>query len=97
MIAVGEVGVLQGLSDRAILSAARADDRVVVTEDLRDYRRLAAAQGRAGRPHPGLVLTNNRRWPRANRRTLGRLVNALDDLLTSGAAVEGERWLAPPD
>ena len=97
VIAVGEVGVLQGLSDRAILSAARADDRVVVTEDLRDYRRIAAAEGRAGRPHPGLVLTNNRRWPRANRRTLGRLVNALDALLTSGAAVEGEYWLAPPD
>lgn len=80
-----------------LLAAALAENRAVVTEDRGDYRRLVAAEARAGRPHPALILTNNRRWPRANRRTLGRLVNALDDLLTSGAAVEGERWLAPPD
>ncbi len=97
VIAVGEVHALQGLPDLAILSAARADERVVVTEDRRDYRRLAAAERSAGRQHPGLIVTSNRRWPRGNPRTFGRLVNALDALLTSGAPVEGEHWLAPLD
>ena len=97
VIAVGEVSALQGLSDLAILSAAWAEERVVVTEDRRDYRRLAAAELSSGRRHPGLILTSNRRWPRGNPRTLGRLVTALDALLTSDVEVEGEHWLTPID
>ena len=80
-----------------ILAAAEDEDRVIVTQDLGDFRVLAAAESRSGRPYPALILISARSWPRANRRTLGRLVNALDELLTSGAAVEGEHWLAPPD
>ena len=82
--------------DRAILAAAEAEDRVVVTED-RDYRRLGAERVLADRSYPALIFTDDRSWPRANRRTLGRLVTALDKLLTSGVTLEGEHWLAPPD
>lgn len=97
VVAVGEVRALQGLSDRAILAAALEDDRAVVTEDRRDYRRIAAAESRAGRTHAGLILTSNRRWPRGDRRTVGRLVNALDALLRSDVTIEGEHWLTPVD
>ena len=97
VVAVGEQRVLQGLSDRAILSVAQADDRVVVAEDRRDYRRIAAAEARSGQPQTALILTSNRRWPRANPRTVGRLVNALDALLRSGETIEGEHWLTPVD
>ena len=92
--AVAERPDLRTQPDSVILAAAEDEDRVIVTQDLGDFRVLAAAEARSGRPHPALILISGRSWPRANRRTLGRLVNALDDLLTSGAAVEGERWLA---
>ena len=68
-----------------------------MTEDRGDYRRLAAAEVRVGRPYPALILTSPGSWPRGHPRTVGRLVNALDALLTSGAEVEGEHWLAPID
>ena len=97
VIAVGEVRALQGLSDRALLSAAEADGRVVVTEDRRDYRRIAAAEARAGQPQAALILTSNRGWPRGNPRTVGRLVRALDALLRSGETIDGEHWLTPVD
>ena len=56
--------------------------------------RRTAAEARAGRPYPRMILTDNHAWPRGNRRTIGRLVNALDALLASGVEVQGEHWLA---
>lgn len=97
VIAVGEVRALQGLSDSSLLSAAEADDRVVVTEDRGDFRRLGAADVRAGRSYPRLILTDDHAWPRGNRRTIGRLVRALDALLRSDVTIEREHWLMPVD
>jgi len=97
VIAVGEVRPLQGLSDRALLTVAEADGRVVVTEDRGDFRRLGAADVHAGRPYPQLILTDDHAWPRGHPRTVGRLVRALDALLSSGATIEGEHWLTPVD
>ena len=96
VVAVAERPDLRTQPDRAILAAAEAEDRIVVTED-RDYRRLGAERVLADRSYPALIFTDDRSWPRANRRTLGRLVTALDALLTSGVTLEGEHWLAPPD
>ena len=95
--AVAERPDLRTQPDSVILAAAEDEDRVIVTQDLGDFRVLAATEARSGRPHPALILISGRSWPRANQRTLGRLVTALDALLASGAAVEGEYWLAPPD
>ena len=95
--AVVERPALRTGSDAAILAAAIAEDRVVVTEDADDYRDLAIREFEAGRPYPPFIVTSNRRWPRGNERTFGRLVRALDALLASGVAVEGEHWLVPPE
>ena len=95
--AVVERPNLRTRPDLAILAAAQSEGRVVVTEDSGDFLRRAIAEAAAGRPHPSLVLTSNRRFPRGNPRTEGRLVTALDALLASGAEVEGEHWLQPPD
>lgn len=84
-------------SDAAILAAARAEGRIVVTQDVGDFRRLAAAEVRAGRIYPALILTDKRSWPRGSRRATGRLVRALDALLRSGETIEGEHWLTPVD
>ena len=93
VVAVAERPDLRGLPDEAIFDAAQAEGRVIVTENVVDYRPLAADAMRAGRPHPGLVFTSNRAYPRASRRTAGRLVAALDALLTTGNAIQHEHWL----
>ena len=52
-----------------------------------------AAALRAGRAAPTLVFTSNRAYPRASRRTAGRMVMALDALLAERDALEAEHWL----
>ncbi|MYD65266.1 MAG: hypothetical protein F4X26_04680 [Chloroflexi bacterium] len=88
---------LRTASDAEILAAAQAEARVVVTQDVGDFRRLAAAEARAGRVYPPLILTDKRSWPRGTRRATGRLVRALDALLRSDMTIEGEHWLTPVD
>ena len=84
-------------ADEAILAAARNEGRAIVTADIKDFRPLAAVEARAGRPFPPLILLHSRPWPHFGPRVTGRLVTALDALLASGAEVEGEHWLLPPD
>ena len=84
-------------ADEAIFAVARDEGRAIVTADIRDFRRLAAAEARAGRPFPPLILLSSRPWPHFNSRIAARLVTALDVLLASGEAIEGEHWLQPPD
>ena len=52
-----------------------------------------AAALRAGRAAVALILTSNRAYPRASRRTADRLVMALDSLLSAGHTPEVEYWL----
>ena len=93
VVAVAERGELRGMADEAIFAEAQAQGRVIVTENVMDYRPLAAAATRAGRIYQGLIFTSNRAYPRVNGRTAGRLVVALDTLLTTRDAIEGEHWL----
>jgi hypothetical protein len=73
--------VLSGASDPEVLSAARAEDRALVTENVRDFRPLEASLIARGEHHPGLVYTSNRQFPRGHSATTGQLVRALDALL----------------
>ena len=93
VVAVAERLDLRGMPDSAIFDAALADGWAIVTENVVDYRPLAADAMRAGRAHPALIFTSNRAYPRANRRTAGRLVTALDALLTTRDAISGAYWL----
>ena len=96
---VAENPDLRTRPDSAILAAAVAEGRVVVTENVRDFREMGLAELQAGRTYPAFIFTDNERWlrTRSGTRAGGRLVNALDALLSSGATIEGEHWLAPPD
>ena len=94
VVAVAERRDLRGMPDAAIFDAAHAEGRVIVTENVVDYRPLAADAMRAGRDSPALIYASNRAYPRANRRTAGRLVAALDALLSARDAVASEHWLA---
>lgn len=93
VVAAAERLDLCGLPDEAIFDAALAEGWVIVTENVVDYRPLAAAAMRAGRAYPAMIFTSNRTFPRANRRTGGRLVAALDDLLSRRDTIESEHWL----
>ncbi len=93
VIAVAERPDLRGMPDVAIFDAAQAECRAIVTENVVDYRPLAADAMRAGRAGPAMIFTSNRAFPRASRRTAGRLVVALDALLTTRDVMEGEHWL----
>ncbi len=93
VVAVAERHDLRGMPDTAILNAALAEGWVIVTENVVDYRPLASDAMRAGRPYPALIFMSNRAYPRASRRTAGRLVTALDALLTTRDAISGEHWL----
>ena len=97
VVAVVERDDLRSRPDAEIFSAAQEEGRAVVTENVRDFRPLAARRQAQGRVHAGLVLTSNRRWPRARAETAGRLVVALVDLVahdtTAGEPSSRELWL----
>lgn len=93
--AVGERPDLRGQPDVRVFAAAQTEGRALVTENVIDFRPLAAEALSRGDPHAGLIFTSNRRFPRHDPRTVGRLVAALHVLLSSGVAVAGsEYWLA---
>ena len=80
----------EGLSDAQIMAVARTECRVVVTNNLRDYRPLhSEAITRGGQGHFGMIF-----MPTSYRRTrsdTGRIITALEARL---AQYPGERDLA---
>jgi predicted nuclease of predicted toxin-antitoxin system len=93
VVAVAVRADLRGQPDDVIFAAAVAEGYAIVTENVADYRPLAAAAVRAGRPLPALVFTANRSFPRGGPRTGAFLVAALDELLRGNEELAGELWL----
>jgi hypothetical protein len=76
---------LAGASDSDVFAAAMRDERALVTENVRDYRRLEGdVLAGSGSHHAGFVYTSNRQFPRGDPATTGRLVRALHALLREG-------------
>jgi hypothetical protein len=93
--AVLERSQLMGQSDGAIFATAQVEGRAIVTENVPDFRRIAKLEAQLGRTHSGLIFTTDHRFPRRDKRTLGRLITALDGLLCSGIdSTNLEHWLA---
>ena len=88
---------LAGRTDVEIYTAAVAEDRVIVTEDVKDFMPLEAAGVVAGKPRPGIIFTTNRRFPRHTGAGIAGLVIALDALMSepSPAAIT-TLFLKPP-
>lgn len=94
-VAVAERPELRGQPDAVVFAAAQAEGRVVVTENVSDYRPLAAYELRQGRSHAGVIFNTNRQLPRHDPRTAARLAIALDELLSSGLELAGrEHWVS---
>ena len=85
------------MSDSAVLDAAAAEGRAVVTNNIKDFRPIAARRIQRGEGHPGLVLI-----PASVPRTLdatGQLARMLERLMLDNpeGIHSSERWLTEPN
>lgn len=90
-----EYRALEGESDEEVWAAAIADDRVLVTENVQDFRRIEADALARAQPMARLIFTTDRRFPRGDPATLGRLVTALDALLAAEPDLATALFLKP--
>jgi predicted nuclease of predicted toxin-antitoxin system len=74
---------LEGEPDQEVCAAALAADRVLVTENVQDLRRIAADALSRTQPAMRLIFTTDRQFPRGAPATNGRLVTALDAVLAT--------------
>jgi predicted nuclease of predicted toxin-antitoxin system len=74
---------LEGKPDEEVWAAAIADDRVLVAENVQDFRRLEADALARAQPRGPLIFTTDRQFPGGDPATIGRLVTALDALLAA--------------
>jgi predicted nuclease of predicted toxin-antitoxin system len=87
---------LEGAPDEDVFVAAGANGRVLVTENVPDFRRLEADALARGEHTVGLVFTTNRQFPRGHPATLGRLVAALVALLAEPPDLTAAVFLKVP-
>jgi len=88
---------LEGESDAEVCAAALAEGRAILTENVPDFRRLEVDALARGQPHPVVIITTNRQFPRGDPATTGRLVVALDVLLRQRPAKVTSVFLRPAD
>ena len=86
----------EGAPDEEVFAAALAEERALLTENVPDFRRLEADALVRGKVLPPLVFTTNRRFPRGEPGTIGRLVEGLHVLLTEATTLRGSLFLERP-
>ena len=92
VIAVAADPQLRSMTDGELYEWATTERRRIVTENVKDFRRLLL--GDADRTIPGLLFTSARAFPRS-RRAPGALIVALDGWLSRRVAATRppEDWL----
>ena len=85
VVSVVERPDLHRSTDEKLWAAVRRERRMIVTQDVGDFVRLALQGAAIGRSHPGLVLIHHR-WFSRDDRHVGQLVAALRALLAAKAA-----------
>jgi hypothetical protein len=95
-IAVAEEPRLRNRSDREVWSHALAEQRALLTEDVRDFTRLAREWALAGEQHFGVIFGSPRSMPR-RAGTIGLFVERLDAFLrerpADDALADQVHWL----
>lgn len=95
VIAVVDRDDLVGRSDRIVFEVATGEGRAVITNNIKDFRPLAAEWLAQGRTHAGLVLLpSSRTRTRAAVATLADAVEAVLRAHPDGLA-GSERWIGP--
>ena len=95
VIAVAEHRDLLGSSDRHILEVATRDQRAVVTNNIKDYRPLAAERLARGLPPAGLILLPSTRT--RTRDAVAAVADAIEQILLAhpDGIASSERWIPP--
>jgi hypothetical protein len=93
--AVADRPDLAGRSDMVIFEVACREDRAVITNNIKDFRPLAAQWLAQGRVHGGLLLL-----PSTRTRTLAATTMLADRLAcilrdNPGGLASSERWISP--
>lgn len=93
--AITERPARRGLFDDQVMALAAAEDRAVVTNNVKDFRPIAAGRTAEGTGHPGLILlpsTRNR-----TRSAIQALADGIEEIMRANPdGIEGgERWVAP--
>lgn len=94
VIAVADRPDLRSKSDEEVFAWASAEQRWLLTENVKDFRPIMLRAWSAGPTGCGLLFTSSRTFPRS-RKNPGALVRALDAWLTAGppAPPVTESWL----
>jgi hypothetical protein len=95
VVAVAVRHELIGSSDSIILEVATSEGRAVITNNVKDFRPLAAARLAQGGTHAGLILVPSTRT--RIRSAIGALASAIVGVLHDHPdGLEGsERWIGP--
>jgi hypothetical protein len=96
VVAIADGPDLRAMSDGELFGWAAAEGRCIVTENVKDFRRLLLRADESRQPSPSLLFTSSRAFPRS-RRNPGPLIRALDAWLgrTDPDALPAEDWLRP--
>lgn len=68
------------LNDEDLLAACATENRSLLTNNAKDFMPIVTSWAVESRPHPGVVFTDDARWPRIAD-TTGRFIDALIPLL----------------
>ena len=86
---------LAGCSDRIILEVAHREGRAVVTNNIKDFRPLAAEWLAQGRVHAGLILLPSART--RTRNAIAAVAGAIESVFRDhpDGLSGSERWIGP--
>jgi predicted nuclease of predicted toxin-antitoxin system len=95
VLAVADRDDLLGCSDRTVFETATSEDRALVTNNIKDFRPLAAEWLARGRIHPGLILLPSART--RTRAAVPALAAAVEAVLLAhpDGIAGGELWVGP--
>ena len=95
VVAAAEDPILAALDDEELLHASTRSDRVLVTENARDFDRIVRDWAAAADHHGGVVFTSPRRYHRGSKAYPANLVRALTRLLDRppGTTLDWVYWL----
>jgi len=93
--AVADREDLVGRSDRIVFEVACSEDRAVVTNNIKDFRPLAAEWLAQGRVHAGLILLPSTRI--RTRHAIAAVAGAIENVLRDhpDGLSGSERWIGP--
>lgn len=94
--AVAERSDLPQASDAEIFDVASREQRAVVTNNIKDFRPLAAERLTDGRGHAGLILVPASRS--RSRGATGALADTIERVMRTrpDGIARAERWIEPP-